>query len=167
MKARQSSVSITYDGKAASVLNLNKTAFTYTDPASGEADSLDITFFERSAPAVSGGKVEVNKPLSATIALTNWAAQGDNRTLDCGDFLVDSVSYSGWPWTGTVKAVSVPANTGFRQTKRTKVWEKATVQKIGQEIASNAGIERSGMWRATTRRLRPLSNPKPQTASFT
>ena len=55
MKARQSSVSITYDGKAASVLNLNKTAFTYTDPASGEADSLDITFFERSAPAVSGG----------------------------------------------------------------------------------------------------------------
>ena len=65
MKARQSSVSITYDGKAASVLNLNKTAFTYTDPASGEADSLDITFFERSASAVSGGKVEVNKPLSA------------------------------------------------------------------------------------------------------
>ncbi|MFR5372497.1 MAG: hypothetical protein ACLTGJ_02515 [Faecalibacterium prausnitzii] len=33
--------------------------------------------------------MEVNKPLSATIALTNWAAQGDNRTLDCGDFLVD------------------------------------------------------------------------------
>ena len=141
MKARQSSVSITYDGKAASVLNLNKTAFTYTDPASGEADGLDITFFERSASAVSGGKMEVNKPLSATIALTNWAAQGDNRTLDCGDFLVDRVSYSGWPWTGTVKAVSVPANTGFRQTKRTKVWEKATVQKIGQEIASNAGIK--------------------------
>lgn len=141
MKARQSSVSITYDGKSTSVLNLNKTAFTFTDPASGEADSLDITFFERSASAVSGGKVEVNKPLSATIALTNWATQGDNRTLDCGDFLVDSVSYSGWPWTGTVKAVSVPANTGFRQTKRTKVWEKATVQKIGQEIASNAGIE--------------------------
>ena len=66
MKARQSSVSITYDGKAASVLNLNRTAFTYTDPASGEADSLDITFFERSASAVSGGKVEVNRflPLS-------------------------------------------------------------------------------------------------------
>lgn len=141
MKARQSSVSITYDGKTTSVLNLKKTAFTYTDPASGEADSLDITFFERSTSAASGGKLEVNKPLSAIIALTNWAAQGDNRTLNCGDFLVDNVSYSGWPWTGTVKAVSVPANTGFRQTKRTKVWEKATVQKIGQEIASNAGIE--------------------------
>ena len=78
MKARQSSVSITYDGKAGrSVLDLNKTAFTYTDPASGEADSLDITFFERSASAVSGGKVEVNKPLSATIVLTNWAAQAE------------------------------------------------------------------------------------------
>lgn len=141
MKARQSQVSVSYDGQTAHILNLNKTEFTYTDPASGEADSVDITFFERNSTLTGGGSVEVNKPLSATITLTNWAAQGDIQTLACGDFLTDNVSYSGWPWTGTVKAVSVPANTGFRQTNRTKIWEKATVQKIGQEIASNAGIE--------------------------
>lgn len=133
MKARQSSVSITYDGKTTSILNLKTTAFTYTDPASGEADSLDISFFAGPASVFSGGQVEVNKPLSATIALTNWAAQGDNRTLDCGAFLVDSVSYSGWPWTGTVKAVSVPANTGFRQTKRTKVWERPPCRKSARK----------------------------------
>ena len=140
MKARQSSVSITYDGKAhqSSILTKRR-SLTLTQPAAKQTASTSRSLSAALPPSAwqDGGKQTAfrhHRP-------HDWAAQGDNRTLDCGDFLVDRVSYSGWPWTGTVKAVSVPANTGFRQTKRTKVWEKATVQKIGQEIASNAGIE--------------------------
>ena len=62
MKARQSSVSITYDGKTTSILNLKTTAFTYTDPASGEADSLDISFFAGPASIFSGGQVPPPSP---------------------------------------------------------------------------------------------------------
>ena len=36
--------------------------------------------------------------------------------------------------------MSVPADGAFRETERTKTWEKVTVQEIGKEIASRAGI---------------------------
>ena len=48
--------------------------------------------------------------------------------------------FAGWPITGTISAVSVPADGAFRETERTKTWEKVTVQEIGKEIASRAGI---------------------------
>lgn len=55
-------------------------------------------------------------------------------------FILDNFEFAGWPITGTISAVSVPADGAFRETERTKTWEKVTVQEIGKEIASRAGI---------------------------
>src|SRR5699024_5354042 len=60
--------------------------------------------------------------------------------FDCGSFILDDYGLEGWPRTGTLSAVSVPADTSFRTTARSKTWEKATLQAIGSELAARAGI---------------------------
>ena len=142
MKARSATVSIQIDGKAMdSEQRDTVTSVTYTDPASGQADSLDI--------AVSGGEKRwltdwypgEGKTVSATIALSNWEKDGaQDVTLDCGKFILDNPSFSGWPVSGTLSAVSTPADKGFSKTERTKTWENVTIQEIGKDIASRAGI---------------------------
>ena len=78
--------------------------------------------------------------LSATIRATNWEREGDSRSLPCGFFVLDSFEFSGWPVTGSIKAVSVPADGSFMATERTKTWENVTIQEIGKEIAGRANI---------------------------
>ena len=64
----------------------------------------------------------------------------DGRMLDCGSFVADDVAFSGRPLICDLKAVSSPANEGFKETKKTKTWEGVTVKQVSQEIAGNAGI---------------------------
>lgn len=142
MSARTATVNILVDGKAMDKEQRSTvTSVTYTDPASGKADSLDI--------AVSGGGNKwitdwypgEGKVLSATIALSDWEQEGaQDITLDCGQFILDEPKFSGWPVSGTLSAVSTPANKGFSKTKRTKTWENVTLKEIGKNIADRAGI---------------------------
>jgi hypothetical protein len=116
---------------------------TYTDPASGETDSLDVTIHDRAGKWIGAWFPETGDTLTATIKLTDWEREGDTRTLPCGSFTLDDFSFSGWPVAGTISAVSVPADSAFRETKRTKTWENVTVKEIGNEIAARAGVSLS------------------------
>ena len=116
------------------------TEITYTDPASGEADSLDISIHDRDRQWTVAWLPLEGDTLEAAIKLSNWEREDDNRALPCGFFILDNFDFAGWPITGTISAVSVPADGAFRETERTKTWEKVTVQEIGKEIASRAGI---------------------------
>ena len=124
MSARTATVNIFVDGKAMDKEQRSTvTRVTYTDPASGQADSLDI--------AVSGGGNKwitdwypgEGKVVSATIVLSDWEQEGAQ-----------------WPVSGTLSAVSTPANKGFSKTERTKTWENVTLKEIGKNIADRAGI---------------------------
>lgn len=142
MSARTATVNIFVDGKAMDKEQRSTvTSVTYTDPASGQADSLDI--------AVSGGGNKwitdwypgEGKVVSATIVLSDWEQEGaQDITLDCGKFILDEPKFSGWPVSGTLSAVSTPANKGFSKTERTKTWENVTLKEIGKNIADRAGI---------------------------
>jgi len=70
----------------------------------------------------------------------DWEREGDNRILPCGSFVLDNFSFSGWPIAGTISSVSVPADSSFRESKRSKTWENVTVEEIGKEIAGRAGV---------------------------
>ena len=146
MNTRRASVDLTYNGAAvtAQIAPYN-TEFSYTDPASGEADSIDISIHDRGRVWTAGWFPLVGDTLSATIKTQDWGA-GD-RSLPCGLFVLDNFDFSGWPITGTISGVSVPADSCFRETARTKNWEDVTIEEIGKEIAARAGI--SLVWDVT------------------
>ena len=110
----------------------------------GEGCKLYDTTGKEYTDFVAGIAVNVlghrHPALTAAIKVYDWNQEGDNRTLDCGFFILDNYTFSWWPMEGTISAVSVPADSAFRATQRTKTWEKATLQAIGTEIAARAGI---------------------------
>jgi hypothetical protein len=141
MKTRSAAVDLTWNGAAVkSKMAGQDTEITYTDPASGEADSLDIAIHDRGRQWTVAWMPLAGDTLEATIRIYDWDQEGDNRALPCGFFILDNFEFSGWPITGTISAVSVPADGAFRETERTKTWVNVTIPEIGKEIAGRAGI---------------------------
>lgn len=141
MKTRSAAVDLTWNGAAVKSKMIGQsTEITYTDPASGEADSLDISIHDRDRQWTVAWLPLKGDTLEATIKVYDWEREGDNRSLPCGFFILDDFKFSGWPLTGTISAVSVPADDAFRETERDKVWEQVTIREIGKEIAARAGI---------------------------
>lgn len=141
MKTRSAAVALTWNGAAVTGQMIDqKTEITYTDPASGEADSLDISIHDRARQWTTAWLPVMGDTLTATIKATDWEREGDNRELPCGLFTLDNYEFSGWPLGGSISAVSVPADGSFRATERSKNWENVTIQEIGKEIAGRAGI---------------------------
>ena len=72
----------------------------------------------------------------------SWTFDGDDRILNAGLFILDSLSYSG----GTdginlsIGAVSQPADQGFMSEKRSKTWKDVTIEEIQAEISGRYGL---------------------------
>lgn len=142
MRTRQADCEINWNGAAVTSQMLgSKTTVTYTDVASGEADSLDIEINDCRRQWIIAWLPMLGDSLTAKIKLTDWQQEGDNRQLDCGLFLLDDFAFSGWPVIGKISAVSTPANTAFRETQRSKNWEQVTIREIAREIAGRVGIK--------------------------
>lgn len=141
MRPRRSEAALTWNGAAVTTEMIgSKGVVTYTDPAAGEADSLDVAINDRDALWAGEWMPQKGDRLTGEIRVFDWDLEGDNRVFDCGSFILDDYGLEGWPRTGTLSAVSVPADTSFRTTARSKTWEKATLQAIGSELAARAGI---------------------------
>ncbi|MDD3662296.1 MAG: hypothetical protein PHT84_00315, partial [Candidatus Pacebacteria bacterium] len=141
MKARQSSVVVKYNNK-----DITKTitdyieGFEYKDNASGSADTVTLKLNNKSGKW-SGSWIPIQGDyLKTIIKLTNWKKEGDNRSFDCGLFLIDDLSYSGPPSQASIGGISTPINTDFNVTKKSKTWKSTSVKGILSEIASAAGV---------------------------
>lgn len=144
MRTRKAKAELTWNGAAITTdMEGYKGTVTYTDPAEGESDSIDVEINDRDGHWADDWLPQPGDTMTAKIKVQDWDGEGDDRELDCGAFVLDDFSFSGWPRTGTISAVSVPADRSFRASLRNKVWEKATLQAIGSEIASRAGISLS------------------------
>ena len=140
MKPRQAEVDLYYNGAAVkTVMDEYITGISYTDPASGAADSLDISIHDRARQWITAWMPISGDTLSAKISLSGDDAGG--IPLDCGFFVLDKFEFGGWPVTGTISAVSTPADGGFMATVRTQNWEGVTIKEIGTEIAARAGLK--------------------------
>lgn len=141
METRHASAEIDYNGAAVTTQLMGRhSEFTYTDPANGEADSLDIALDDRDRQWITAWLPTGGDTITAAIHTHNWEREGDHQSLRCGFFILDDFNFTGWPVTGTLSGVSVPADSSFRETERTKNWENVTIQEIGKEIAKRAGI---------------------------
>jgi len=128
------------EGKTWAELIGEWTEFRYTDPAEGEADEIEVSVFGKGTDWLNEKTPELGAEITASIEAKNWSAAPGGGKLECGEFLLDDFSFSGWPAEGKVSAVSSPADSAFRETEKSKVWENVTLEEVGKEIAGNAGI---------------------------
>lgn len=141
---RQAGVNIIYAKGAGDVDDtLNKCigGFTYTDPASGESDTINIVLDDINLRWAGAWMPEKGDKLTAEIVRTSWDSPGGRDIFQCGDFCLDDLRYSGPELTCTISAVSVPEKIAFRSTQRSKTWISVTLKEIAQEIAGKYNLE--------------------------
>lgn len=137
MDARKATVSLKYNGVAAPAPN----SFSYTDVASGTSDSISVGMNDRERKWIGPWFPEKGDTLQPTIRTTDWAHDGQSSSFPCGTFHVDDFSFGGGPPRRvSIEALAVPTDSSFKTTERTITYEDATLQEIGQEVASRAGV---------------------------
>lgn len=140
-KARKTTVVISYRGKnvtkkLASFLE----SFKYSDVASGESDSIDITLNNRDLRFMNQYMPKKGDKITASICKYNWNRNGSTKSVKCGTFVLDDLSFHEPPLTCSIGAVSAPVKGEFKSTKRTKVYKDIFVKQIAKQIANRAGI---------------------------
>lgn len=80
--------------------------------------------------------VSAGLKIQAVIVRENWNGDGKDKTLNCGQFELDSVTASGPPAVVTIKATSLPYSDQIRQTKKSKAWESYALSGIANEMAA-------------------------------
>jgi len=110
---------------------------TYIDAVSGETDSFDILMHDVGDHWLNDWLIDKGTLIDAKIQLKNWEYQGDDRWTDCGEFLCDSLSVTGFPLDITIKSLALPV----QETKNTKKWENITISAIAQDICNHLGVE--------------------------
>lgn len=141
MLARRASIELFYNGKNLTAdISKYLESFSYTDNSSGVADDIAITLNDKNSEWINSWSPELGDKMQAKIIAENWYAEGDKHVLDCGAYVVDEPEYSGRPKTLTLKGISIPSNTNFKDVPKSRIWKKASIKKIAQTIADNNGI---------------------------
>lgn len=146
-RPRKAGVTVTYSRKVkskkaggakkspVSAMAKYNSGFSYTDPASGESDTISIQLTNIDMRWANKWMPKKGDKLTAKITERSWEKQGRKRTFYCGKFCLDDLSYSGPELTCTIGGVSVPEGNAFRCTERNKTWENATLKEIAEEIS--------------------------------
>lgn len=140
MRTRKVSIGIYYNGHDVSgdLAGYIK-SFSYTD-SMDESDSISVTVDDRDKRWIGSWFPVNGDKISASILMENWKEEGDRVTVICGDFIVDNFTLTGPVQECQINGVSAPVMSEFKETKRTKTWEKVTIQQIALEIAEKYGI---------------------------
>jgi phage protein D len=113
---------------------------SYDDPASGESDSYSVSVDAQDDKWLGPWMPDKGSSLTCSIAVEDWEAEGDDKTLACGKFLVDDISFAGPPTVLSIKGVSSPVNQAFSATERTQNWQNVTLHQVAQAIATRSGV---------------------------
>lgn len=134
---RRAYPTVFYNGKDISTtVDKYLESFQYTDPASGESDSLSITLGNWDNNWLAGWFPDKGATLSARVHAYHWTRPGEILKLQCGTFSLDDISFSGTPDVMNMGAISAPASEAFKETERTKTWEDVTIEQMATDIAS-------------------------------
>jgi phage protein D len=142
MESRRASIELIYEGKNITAdIAPDLKEFKFNDNASGMADDVTVELKDNKGKWLSIWAPQKGDIIKPTIITQNWRREGDEQRLFCGTFLVDEPKYSGPPRVLSLGAVSVPANTGFMTTEKSRTWDSASIKKIAQTIAASAGLQ--------------------------
>ncbi|MGG1599316.1 phage late control D family protein [Paenibacillus naphthalenovorans] len=142
MLARRANVSVEYAGvDITSEVQADLLSFSYTDNASGDADSISLTLKDERKKWANDWFPEKGDVVTPAIRTTNWRREGDRQELPCGRFFVDEPEYSGHPSVLTIGAISAPLNSNFSSTQRSRTWRNISLSSIARDISSRYGLE--------------------------
>ena len=142
MLARRAYAEVIYQGvDITEQLGKDLLSFTFTDNASGSADDVSIAINDAKRKWIGKWAFEQGDTFKANIVTVNWRKEGETRRLPCGIFMVDEPEYAGRPSVINLKGVSVPANSNFMHTKRSKVWKSITLKGIASDVANRYGMK--------------------------
>lgn len=138
---RKASLLLSYNGaNATGDFSSKMEAFTYTDIASGEADTISLTVNNQTGQWLNNFMPEDGDYVEATICVENWNAEGDNRSLPCGKFDLDDFKADGFPETAGIGGITIPIQTNFNVTAKNRSFSNTTIKTILSDICSGAGI---------------------------
>ncbi len=135
---RRTQLAITYDGVDISAdIAPYALSFAYTDTEGGKADDVQLRLEDRAG--LWRGSWYPQKGALLTAALTAYVGEKEKR-IACGTFAIDELNVSGPPGVVTLKAVSSLTAKGFKREKKTRGWEKITLQAIAAQMAADHGM---------------------------
>ena len=143
MQPRKSIISLIYNGVDTKRQVSNDLAsFGYTDVASGSSDSVRLTLNDRDRKWIGAWFPQKGDRLQPTIITENWNREDEHFTFSCGTFCVDDFSfYGGPPRQLELEGVALPADTGFKATKRTQTYQQSNLREIGETVAERSGLD--------------------------
>lgn len=140
-KARKIELEVFYQGKNISnQINKDLVSFSVDDSASQESDVINIKLQDIKQNWLANWITELGDKINVKANSYNWNYQGEEYSIDFGDFYVDEPTYNFKPNTFELKANSIIANSNFRDLQRTKIWKGATLKAIAETIASRNGL---------------------------
>ena len=113
---------------------------TFTDVASGSSDSISITLIDRDGLWMDAWYPTKGDEIVGGAFFRDWLEEGDVHTITYGDFILDSIKFSGNPSEATFGGLAIPQDRSFKTRQRTQTWENVTLQEIGSEIAGRYGL---------------------------
>lgn len=138
---REALLELSYNGvNAAGDFSSKAESFSYTDVASGEADTLSLSVSNRTGQWLNGYMPEDGDYVDAKIIVRNWNGEGDNRSLPCGKFDLDSFMASGYPETAAIGGITIPVQTDFNVTAKSRTFANTTAKTVLADLCSGAGI---------------------------
>lgn len=154
-KARRTALGVTINNvDVTSEIQNRLISMTFTDAEDGQDDDIEMVLADRDNIVIGSWLMkEIGRRASAnlknnngskativpTITQQNWNGNGKSISLCCGNFVLDKVTMNGPPQTVTLIGTGLGYGDSRRSAKRTKAWEKTTLQKIALAIARNCG----------------------------
>lgn len=140
MNTRRTKINVSINGKnITDDVSPFLTSFNFTDNLSGKSDLAELTFEDSQRFWIAEWFPNRGDTCDISIVKENWH-DGD-ETLNLNHFEIDEVSNSFPPNKCRLKLNSVPNNSKLRSIDQSKSWEKVSLKKIANEIASDAGME--------------------------
>lgn len=115
-------------------------SLTYVDNAADNSDSIDIAINAQDSGWLNGWMPDKGATLCPRILGYDWEKTGDHRTIDCGLFVLDDVSFADAPSTLQLGGVSKPSDSDFSELEREAIWKNTSIQRIGATIAARYGL---------------------------
>ena len=131
--ARKARVTLTkVSGKSTKDYSGYVKSFTYTDVYGDASDSFSAEFDDKALKYMGGWMPKKGNKFTASVLLSDWLKDGENKKIKFGKFILDDFSLSGRPLSCTISAVSMPSSSAFSTKKynylaKTKVVIKKTI----------------------------------------
>ena len=133
-KLKEPKVRIEYQGKdITNDLSGTLIAFTYSDAEEGESDELSLTLSDKQGLWKGPWYPSKRDKIRA------WVGY-DEAMMFCGEFVVDSIDFSGPPEQVDIRALAAATSSPLR-TKRSTAFEAQSLRQIVEQVAARQGLE--------------------------